>query len=107
MAKWKKNTEGEILLKDRFIVPSQWHSVAPISYGQHVCPPGYSFGPSIRSHYLLHYILSGSGYLEKNGKKVPVYTGDIFVILPGEITTYGTGIEDPLVVLLAGLYRFR
>lgn len=82
-------------MKDRFIVPSQWHSVAPISYGQHVCPPGYSFGPSIRSHYLLHYILSGSGYLEKNGKKAPVYTGDIFVILPGEITTYGTGIEDP------------
>lgn len=82
-------------MKDRFIVPSQWHSVSPISYGHHECPPGYAFGPAVRTHYLLHYVLSGSGFLEKSGQQVSVSTGDIFVILPGEITTYGTSTEDP------------
>lgn len=27
--------------------------------GMEECPPNYYFGPSVRTHYLIHYCLSG------------------------------------------------
>lgn len=37
--------------------------------GIEACQPGYSFGPSVRSHYLIHYILEGEGFYEVNGRR--------------------------------------
>lgn len=82
-------------MKDRFILPSHLHSVAPISYGYQECDPGHSFGPAVRNHYLLHYVFSGCGSLEQGGEIHTVNAGDLFVICPGEITTYSASESDP------------
>ena len=82
-------------MKDRYIIPGQWHTVKPINYGYHECPPGHTFGPAVREHYLLHFIFSGSGYLKKEGGTYSLAAGDIFVIRPDEITTYYASQQDP------------
>ena len=32
-------------------------------YGWEQCAPLYSYGPSVRNHYLFHFIISGRGQL--------------------------------------------
>ena len=67
----------------------------PLTAGQQQCPPGHSFGPHVRSYTLLHYVISGKGTLYTQGKAHPVQPGQIFRILPGEITTYTADSDDP------------
>lgn len=82
-------------MKDRFIIPGQWHTVAPINYGYQECLPGHTFGPAVREHYLLHYVFSGNGYFVQGGVTYSLAAGDLFVIHPGEITTYYASQSDP------------
>ena len=36
-------------------------SLTVYNTGFQKCPPGYGWGPGVRDHYLLHYIVSGRG----------------------------------------------
>lgn len=67
----------------------------PLIAGQQACPPGHSFGPSVRAYTLLHYVESGQGVLYSRGKAHPVGAGQVFLILPGEVTTYTADEADP------------
>lgn len=80
---------------DRIVVPGLCHGISPICYGYQECSPSYAFGPAVRGYYLLHYICAGSGTLYKDGQAYQVNTGDIFVILPGETTTYQASADTP------------
>lgn len=62
-------------------------------YGWEQCDPAHSFGPAARSHYLFHYVISGTGKLiAENSKKesieYPVKSGQGFLIFPQQICTY-------------------
>ena len=55
--------------------------------------PAHSYGPATRNHYLLHYVLSGTGALYADNSKghtetYHVKSGQGFIIFPGQITTY-------------------
>lgn len=82
-------------MRDHFIIPGIWHTVAPVNYGYQECLPGHSHGPAVREYYLLHYVFSGNGYFEREGVTYPLTQGDIFVIPPGQITTYYASDRDP------------
>lgn len=56
---------------------------------------GFSYGPVIRRHFVIHYIVSGKGVYEVNGKQYLLEAGDGFVIRPGEPTFYRADIEEP------------
>lgn len=40
--------------------------IRPYQYGWEECAPLHSFGPSVRNHYLFHYIISGQGMLSSH-----------------------------------------
>lgn len=82
-------------MEDHFIIPGIWHTVAPINYGYQECLPGHSCGPAVREYYLLHYVFSGNGYFERDGITHSLSPGDMFVISPGQITTYYADRQDP------------
>lgn len=82
-------------MKDNFIIPGIWHSVAPINYGYQECLPGHSCGPAVREYYLLHYVFAGNGCFERDGITYSISPGDMFVIQPGQITTYYASRQDP------------
>ena len=63
--------------------------------GHEQCPPGHSFGPAIRPHYLIHFILNGKGCYEARGKKHYLKQGDAFLICPGESTFYKADEQTP------------
>lgn len=72
----------------------------PYQYGHETCVPGHAFGPARRSHYLFHYIISGSGTFtavssQGNRTDFPVTAGEGFLIFPTEITSYIADFEDP------------
>jgi len=64
--------------------------------------PLHSFGPAVRETYILHIILSGSGYYMVNGKKFHIRGGEGFLIKPGVSTFYQADIKDPWTYLWIG-----
>ena len=51
-------------------------TVIPLLIGGEKCEKGHHFGPAVRSHYLLHYVLSGYGQYTVNGKTAPTTLSD-------------------------------
>ena len=64
-------------------------------YGMEECLPGHFFGPAVRTHFLLHYILDGEGNFEVGGKKYRLGKGQGFLIYPGVITYYESDEAQP------------
>ena len=78
-----------------FLTDRKLQDMNPLTGGEEACVPGHSFGPAIRKYTLIHYVLRGKGTLYARGGAFPVRAGQIFVILPGEVTTYTADTEDP------------
>lgn len=62
-------------------------------FGRENCEPLHSYGPYARNHYLFHYIISGTGFLNSTDShgvttKYQVYSGQGFLICPKQINTY-------------------
>ncbi len=63
--------------------------------GQMRCPPGHSWGPSMRDHYLLHYIHSGKGTYHCAGRSYQLGAGHSFLLFPGVPGSYQADSDDP------------
>ncbi len=59
------------------------------------CMPAHSYGPAVRDHYLLHFVLEGKGRFEVDGKVYPLEKGQAFLIVPDVTTYYEASAEDP------------
>ncbi|MCI9142054.1 MAG: AraC family transcriptional regulator [Lachnospiraceae bacterium] len=90
-----ENKHSRRKLYEYAVIPGWWHGVAPLNYGYEECCSEYAFGPARRQYHLLHYVLEGKGTFCKEGKVYPVGQGDMFVILPEEVTTYQADKEKP------------
>ena len=78
-----------------YVMPGWWNAVAPVNYGFEVCESEHTFGPAVRRYYLLHYVLDGRGEFCREDGTYPVGPGEIFVIRPGEVTTYRADKDEP------------
>lgn len=64
-------------------------------YGIEDCLPGHFWGPAVRNHYLLHYVLSGEGSFETGGVRYRLRKGELFLIHPDTISYYQADINHP------------
>ncbi|AWK52926.1 AraC family transcriptional regulator [Clostridium beijerinckii] len=71
-------------------------------FGSERCDPLHSFGPTVKNHFLFHYVLSGKGrlYSFNNGiqNDASIYTikaGEGFLLTPNIINTYEADKDDP------------
>lgn len=64
-------------------------------YGIEDCIPFQLYGPVIRNHYLIHFILKGQGFYQINGSIIPVKKGQAFLITPKIVTTYYADEKEP------------
>ena len=69
--------------------------IRPIFAGEEKCAPGHSFGPYIRDHFIIHFVLDGRGVLEDKFGTHEIRGGELFVIRPGESTVYTADTSDP------------
>lgn len=67
----------------------------PVIAGYEDCPSGHFFGPAVRNHWLIHYVVSGLGYFEIEGKQYTVTAGSMFVIPPYIETFYAADKDKP------------
>lgn len=59
------------------------------------CEPGYSWGPGIRDHCLLHYVIAGKGQYEAFGRRFDVRAGELFASWPDETIYYRADDTEP------------
>lgn len=64
-------------------------------FGHDACASQHSYGPAVRQHYLLHYVLQGGGTLFTETGEWRVGAGEAFLIHPHEITTYTADKSRP------------
>ena len=69
--------------------------IIPLFSGEEVCERSHKFGPYARNHYLIHFCLRGAGELYDKFGTHKIKAGEMFIIRPGEITTYVADAENP------------
>ena len=70
------------------VINKHYKDINPIEFGFENCKKSYSFGPYIRTHWLLHYVVSGKGFFKIEGREYTVNKGEVFVIPPFVETYY-------------------
>lgn len=64
-------------------------------YGREDCLPLQLYGPVKRNHYLIHFVLKGKGYYQRDSGIYPVLAGQAFLIPPHVPTTYYADETNP------------
>lgn len=70
-------------------------SLSVYNVGFQKCDPFYQWGPGIRDHYLIHYIISGNGYYKLNEQVYELHAGDTFLVYPNTEVTYYAAKKEP------------
>lgn len=71
---------------------------APLSlvqFGWHHTPAGYGYGPMVRDHCLIHFVVKGRGRAWASDMEYHVGPGECFAIFPHQIAYYESDKEDP------------
>ena len=84
------NYKNSYIVKEKELV-----SLSVYNVGFQKCNSLYQWGPGIRDHYLIHYIISGKGHYTLNGKKHFLSAGDAFLVYPNTEITYQADENDP------------
>lgn len=89
-------------MKNYVIQNRQFNDLNPVNFGYEHCKPGKFFGPHIRDHYILHFVVSGKGKFYCDDTCIDVKQGQFFVIQPRETTIYAADNEDPWYYIWVG-----
>jgi len=72
--------------------------------GSSPCEPGHTFGPAIREHFVIHYIVSGEGTLYINDKEYHLKEKQGFLLCPGIVSKYKASDTDPWEYIWVGFH---
>lgn len=70
--------------------------------GWEKCKPKHSYGPIVRDHYLIHFILDGQGCFHIDDKVYQLNKNEGFLICPDDITYYEADQKNPWEYLWVG-----
>jgi AraC-like DNA-binding protein len=83
-------------------VNKEGFDIVVYQYGMEKCKKMHSYGPAIRDHYLIHFVLKGSGVFYVNGKSYKIKENQGFLICPNIVTYYEADNEEPWVYTWVG-----
>ena len=81
MERGKRSMEGTYKYSYK-VGENLMNSLSVCNVGHQRCETGYKWGPGVRNHYCIHYVISGKGYYEVNGVVRPLASGDLFILYP-------------------------
>lgn len=70
-------------------------TLSVLNTGMQRCAPGYRWGPGMRDHYLIHYVMRGSGSYQVRDRTYHLSQGDMFLVWPHEMIIYQADERDP------------
>ena len=82
----------------------RFHDLYLCLCGYSKCAPLHSFGPAVRPHYVLHYIMEGKGRYYAGGTRFDLQAGQGFLIEPDVQTFYQADEKDPWTYLWIGFH---
>ncbi len=88
-----------LLNKNQFV-----YNIALYQVGYEKCSSLHSYGPVVRDFYVMHLLVSGSGYLESEGKRIALKKGDLFLVPVDRSVRYYANREDPYEYYWVGFY---
>lgn len=71
------------------------------------CLPGHSWGPAIRDHYIIHYIIGGKGIFQARGLTYHLEKGYGFLICPNTIVYYAADAKEPWSYTWVGFHGLK
>lgn len=82
--------------KNSYIVEEpQLMSLSVYNVGYQKCEALHQWGPGIRDHYLIHYVVSGQGLYQVNNQTYTLNSGDAFIVYPYTQVTYQAHPDNP------------
>lgn len=63
--------------------------------GWEKCEKNHSFGPGVRDHFLIHFVVGGCGRYKNSSGEYHLSRGQGFLITPGETAAYTADGADP------------
>lgn len=84
------------------ITDFHYSGLNPVQFGHEKCAPSQSFGPAVRTYWLLHYIVSGFGTFTRDNITYTLTPGTIFVIPPYLETYYEADATRPWTYIWIG-----
>lgn len=64
-------------------------------FGHEKCKKNHFYGPTVRAHYLVHFVIQGKGSYQVRGAKYQIQKDQAFLIRPDELTYYQADQKDP------------
>lgn len=75
--------------------------------GMEECEPSHSYGPAVRDHFLIHYVLEGEGSFYVDGKTYKLNKNQGFLICPNVVTYYEADKLNPWTYIWVGFYGIK
>ncbi len=73
----------------------EYDGLNPVQFGFEDCEKSHFFGPAIRTHWLIHYVVSGYGYFKIQDREYKLGPGEMFIIPPYVETYYEADSKNP------------
>ncbi|MCM1105706.1 MAG: AraC family transcriptional regulator [Blautia sp.] len=70
-------------------------SLSVYNVGCERCDADHQWGPGVRDHYLIHYIISGKGTYQVGETAYKLRAGDAFLVYPNTEVIYSADEEEP------------
>lgn len=83
------------MMHNSIVIDNKYSGLNPVQFGYESCQKCHSYGPAIRTHWLIHYVVSGFGVYKTKNKVYNVKAGEMFVIPPYEETYYEADAQNP------------
>ena len=88
---------------NKMIINRNYQDVNPLLVGSEDCAPSHSYGPTIRTYYLIHYIVSGKGQFLIEDQVFSVGVNNLVIINPNVIHTEASLNAQPLEYIVLGI----
>lgn len=89
-------------LKNKIIINRRYSDVNPEVCGKEHCLPLHSYGPAVRSYWLLHFVVSGKGIFKTRRGEYELGKNEMFIIRPNDVTSYCADENDPWAYMWIG-----
>ncbi|MBQ8827606.1 MAG: AraC family transcriptional regulator [Clostridia bacterium] len=84
------------------VADKAYNGFNPVQFGFENCEKSHYFGPAVRTHWLIHYVVSGNGYFRIQDRDYILKSGEMFVIPPFVETYYEADDQNPWEYIWVG-----